>query len=342
MMLKDQDIMTIGMIMIMTIIIPYNTLLTLSMDLTGYLSDGSAEMSLAAEDDLNVTTPRLLGSPCSSMMSDSSAATPALPDEASDGPSLPQAIMSDSAESQCQDAEVRVLQPHEVRSMLKNTNDDSSFRRMGMEWYSVPRVLSGGRQPALSFDILNGWDFDLPVNKTLSMTLLKQKEIAYLFLSPPCTMFSELQRLFNYHRMDPEVFHRRMLQAKGYIKHSMEGAKVQVRRKRWFAYEHPWKASSWSLEDVEAVSHLPGVSKVTFDMCACGMVSLMGTPVKKRTTIMTNDEALVARLQDRQCSQDHVHRAIEGSELGHSMSRWCQTYPPGLVNVLAEALQNRR
>ena len=62
-----------------------------------------------------------------------------------------------------------------------------------------------------------------------------------------------------------------------------------------------------------------------------------GAPVRKRTSIMTNSDSLVAALQTCQCPKNHVHRKIEGSELGHKMSKWCQVYPEPLVKILAEA-----
>ena len=87
-------------------------------------------------------------------------------------------------------------------------------------------------------------------------------------------------------------------------------------------YEHPWRASSWKLQSVKKVQRHPKVYSVT----------------KKRTTIMTNHAGLAEQLQARQCPGDHTHRPIEGSERGYSMSRWCQTYPAPLVEILAAAM----
>ena len=103
-------------------------------------------------------------------------------------------------------------------------------------------------------------------------------------------------------------------------------------------YEHPWRASSWKLQSVKKVQRHPKVYSVTFDMCQVGMLSPAGMPVKKRTTIMTNHAGLAEQLQARQCPGDHTHRPIEGSERGYSMSRWCQTYPAPLVEILAAAM----
>ena len=62
-----------------------------------------------------------------------------------------------------------------------------------------------------------------------------------------------------------------------------------------------------------------------------------GAPVRKGTSIMTNLDSLVAALQTCQCPKNHVRLKIDGSELRHKMSKWCQVYPEPLVKILAGA-----
>ena len=85
---------------------------------------------------------------------------------------------------------------------------------------------------------------------------------------------------------------------------------------------------------------MPGVQTVAFDMCACGMVSPLGEPIRKRTKLMTNHPGLATEISKYQCCKKHKHRAIEGSQLGHSLSKWAQVYPDGLVIVLAKAMSS--
>ena len=245
-----------------------------------------------------------------------------------DGPKLPM-------------IEIQVPLPLDIEKWMRQHGAPQG--NLGMELYSPPRVLpitdpSGicSDLGCLSFDILNGWDFRVTSQKALSIRILETWNIARLFLSPPCTMFSELQRLFNYKRMTKEVFDARMQEARGYLQHSMHAAKTQHLKHRMWMYEHPWKASSWKLEEIESVQNLPGVYTVDFDMCACGMLSPAGIPVKKRTRIMTNSISLISALEKKQCDKSHEHRPIEGSEMGHSMSKWCLIYPAGLVSILAD------
>ena len=251
---------------------------------------------------------------------------------------LPEEYMDPLEEPQCQ-----VPKPDEIEKMLLGNQPFFKMAR-GMELYSPPRVLPvatpqvSAKRGCWSFDIVNGWDFDLPRWKALTMELVQVCYILFLYLSPPCTMFSEIQRLFNYKRMTLQVFQSRMTQAVAYVVHAMNTAKIQHGKRRKWMYEHPWKASSWKLTEVMEVMNLPGVCCVDFDMCCCGMVSPAGVPVKKRTRIMTNSSFLIQQLSSRQCDRSHEHRPIEGSERGHRMSAWCQRYPIGLVRILAQAL----
>ena len=216
----------------------------------------------------------------------------------------------------------------------------------GMELYSVPRVLASVMMAVaanpqfgcLSFDILTGWDFDDESLRSLTFRLLELGVIAFLYLSPPCTMFSELQRLWNRRRISPQIWTIRWNTAVQYMEHSVQCAMIQLSRGKKFMLEHPWRASSWKLPCMQMLLSQAGVLAVTFDQCTCGLKSPSGMFVKKRTRIVTNSKSLFRKLAPKQCPKDHVHRQIEGSEMGHSMSRWCQHYPEGLVAILASCL----
>ena len=281
-----------------------------------------------AVETMSAATPPDLPSEDGGPQSDSDQ-TLFMDDYCVDGPKLPM-------------IEIQVPLPLDIEKWMRHRRVPQG-NSLGMELYSPPRVLpmtdaSGicSDLGCLSFDILNGWDFRVTSLKALSIRILESWDIARLFLSPPCTMFSELQRLFNYKRMTKEVFDARMQEARGYLQHSMHAAKKQHLKRRMWMYEHPWKASSWKLEEIQSVQKLPGVYTVDFDMCACGLLSPAGVPVKKRTRIMSNSKSLLSALKDKQCDRSHEHRPIEGSEMGHSMSKWCQVYPPGLVSILAD------
>ena len=213
------------------------------------------------------------------------------------------------------------------------------------EFYSPPRVLpvarSWGQRGHLSFDILTGWDFNSAALRDLSVRLLYQLSIRLVILSPPCTAFSELQRLWNFKRMTPESIRANWEQGMVFLRHSMDCAMAQVRRGAFFLFEHPARASSWRTPEVQRVLGQPGVVVVSFDQCMLGLKSKVhGMPMRKRTKIATNALVLAERFSSPRCrcNRSHVHQTIQGSEGGVRRSVWAQMYPPGMVDLLAQPI----
>ena len=57
------------------------------------------------------------------------------------------------------------------------------------------------------------------------------------------------------------------------LKFAMKVAKLQARAGRYFMFEHPMRATSWSESCVAEVAALPGVGAVGMDMYAFGLKS---------------------------------------------------------------------
>jgi hypothetical protein len=212
------------------------------------------------------------------------------------------------------------------------------------ELYSPPRVLPAARAlglvGCLSLDILTGWDFRDEGLRSLSIKLLTVLNVVFLILSPPCTIFSELQRLWNIKKMSKETFDKKWNEGMVYLNHSMECALVQIRSGRYFVFEHPWKASSWNTSIVQHVLAQPGVKTVDFDQCSLGLTSkIHKLPMRKRTKLMTNSETVVKFFTPCQCNRSHIHQTIQGSEGGVRRSVWAQCYPPPMVQLLAKSAQ---
>ena len=139
------------------------------------------------------------------------------------------------------------------------------------EYYSPPRVLDHakqmGLQGCLSLDILTGWDFRKQDRRQLSIALLAAWQVFMLILSPPCTAFSQLQRMWNFKKMSAQRVEALWSSGMCFLEHSMLAAQEQVARSCFFAFEHPAGATSWSQDCVDSVRKLPGVFTVVFDQC---------------------------------------------------------------------------
>ena len=81
--------------------------------------------------------------------------------------------------------------------------------------------------------------------------VLKEQPILLVF-SSMCTAFSRWQSL-NVHKRDKELVEREWRQALVHLSFACELMKVQLRAGRYFLYEHPLAASSWSQTCVQEV-----------------------------------------------------------------------------------------
>ena len=214
---------------------------------------------------------------------------------------------------------------------------------MFTEVFSVPRVgtLSSDMETD-SFDIHLGDDLLKPKAKGALWAHLHRKKPMTVGLSPPCTMFSSLQRCGR-HREDPVSViarARRMKEARALLKLSVEVTNFQMKHGRLFYFEHPWTASSWGLPEIQSVLKRESVYLSKFDQCAYGLKPPRGRPMRKTTGMMHNIPAMNARLNKR-CVCPDKHDRIEGSMLGQKVSQWAQAYPKSMCKAIALSIQDQ-
>lgn len=235
----------------------------------------------------------------------------------------------------------------ERRSVLIPTPADAQLlvgHHHAAEFYSQPRVApviqALGLQSVLSCDLLTGWDFEVTHCAQLSVDLLDRLMIDFLILSPPCTVFSELQRLWNFKRMHPAKVQAMWRQGMLHLVHSIRCARRQLASDRLFVLEHPARASSWQTEEMKSLAAQPNVHSVVFDQCMTGLVSkVLKKPMRKRTRLLTNSVSVVRAFQGLRCDRSHTHQTIQGSEGGVRRSTHAQCYPPPMVDRLARCCQ---
>ena len=216
-----------------------------------------------------------------------------------------------------------------------------------LEFFSPPRVCFAAARRGLSadaacsLDITRGYDFMSMESRAECLSIIKRRKPKFVVASPPCTMYSPLQALFNLHKMTEEEKHRRFQEADALLKFTMSICKQQALKGGYFAFEHPQRASSWGRQFVDEIRQMPDVHCVSFDQCRTGLMSPGENPqpIKKRTTLMSNAKAIQTVFAPLQCRcPPGSHRAIEGSIDGISLSKWCQHYTPELCDKFAEAV----
>jgi hypothetical protein len=223
-----------------------------------------------------------------------------------------------------------------VPSTLKVPSDDI------MEVYSRPRIVplavARGMIGELSVDLVTGYNMNLPEVVSTVVAEVCYRRPKVLVVSPPCTMFSALQVMWNLKKMTPEVKETRMNEALHHLNSSMELCRIQWEGKRGFIFEHPDRATSWAQPSVEAVARLPGVHIIKFDQCRFGLRSPDNTgPLRKSTKFLTNMPSVVDRFNNVRCECQEAHTHIKGRQNGVRISSFAQCYPKPMVTAIVNA-----
>ena len=188
------------------------------------------------------------------------------------------------------------------------------------ELFSPPRLntLAGEFRviPGWSADIScrdaftkRSWDFLKEGDKRAMRALVLKYKPSFLMLCPPCSMFSNLQNM-NKSRGTPG-WEAEFAEAVDLLRFTCAMAKMQVKARRYFAFEHPLTAASWNESCLVELLNLESVGRVRVDMCRYGLTAEdrgdIG-PVLKPTWFASNCPALLQGIGARcECTRPHVH-----------------------------------
>ena len=212
------------------------------------------------------------------------------------------------------------------------------------EFFSSPRVLphikAAGFRGRLAMDIRTNNDFNTFNARATALHALKHPKVRFVMLSPPCTMFSALQRCFkNFEKMNKKKVQTRMDEAIFFLNLTALIAETQMAMGNYFCIEHPQTASSWKHDSWQKLAQIPQCQITDFDQCTVGLrCPESGLPIKKRTRLLSNAPQVRQMFQGRQCSCTGPHKQIEGSACGMKLSEHCQTYPFEFCQLLCQAV----
>ena len=143
-----------------------------------------------------------------------------------------------------------------------------------MEVYSLPRIAPAvcrlGLKVGPSLDLENGWDFRVVQRQGEAVRRVQELQPLVLMLSPPCTVFSQVQHTM-LDRRDLDKWAARYAEGLCLWKFACRLFKLQVLAGRYAVLEQPWLATSWKLPSAEKLRHLPGVRDYVFDQCLHGL-----------------------------------------------------------------------
>ena len=140
------------------------------------------------------------------------------------------------------------------------------------------------------------WDLSIKREQQRLWSLMAKRPSSLIIASPPCTTFSTLQHLRRGGvPADEREYGLELLRV------GIEVCARQHRAGRWFLFEHPKGASSWSEPEVQKLINMNGVFIVELDQCMYGLTStdqIGRASAKKPTRFITNMEPALASVSD--------------------------------------------
>ena len=192
-----------------------------------------------------------------------------------------------------------------------------------------------------TFDLNNGWDFTIHGHRKKFMKLLRQECPDFVWLAPPCTIWSPLQELTpRTQEQHTALLCERDYQEHVHLKFTRRVFVEQARDDRDAGVEQPARAKSWKTTTFRLMANKGWMAML--DQCAFGATlpdnDGVDTPIKKPTALCLTQKDL-ARDLSRPCPGDHRHLPIEGSSPGvGNRAKASATYQPQMCKEIARQI----
>ena len=214
------------------------------------------------------------------------------------------------------------------------------------ELYSPERIGKAckkyGLAPGPALDLRTGFDFSTDKDRKRALKLYEDTQPELVTLSPPCTAFSRLQALNRHvHGEEYRLKHDEAIkEATKHIEFSIRLARMQMKRGKWFLFEHPAYAETWELPCMQRLLATPGVDWQIGDQCQYGLVTHDSegreAPALKPTRFVSNAWCLLEELSKR-CPRTHEHQALMGGRAAAAAE-----YPDGLCDAVCRGLVRQK
>ena len=208
------------------------------------------------------------------------------------------------------------------------------------EVFSPPRMSSEAKKQGLqagsSFDLKTGWNLTDPSQRRKMWKQLEEEDPEFVMVCPPCKAFSTLQGL-NLGKMEWEKAVMLIQTGVECLEIAAGVIKRQMRKGKYFLFEHPEFARSWSEKSIQEIEEQDEVIRTRCDMCAFGLQVTEGGYNKKGTGLMTNSEE-VAKMVSRQCPQNHPHVQLIGG-IAHKAEKYPEAFCRAVITGLKKQLK---
>ena len=216
-----------------------------------------------------------------------------------------------------------------------------------MEIFSNPRVgphcQNLGLRTGPPIDVETGWDLLDEGTQHRLIQLITWLSPLVIMLSPPCTVFSQVQATMTHRRADLSKWAKQYEDGKKLFLFALQLFAIQMRAGRKAVLEHPWLATSWNLDATKALLSNQTVKVQVFDQCLVGLrTPVSNLPARKRTKLMTNwglPACFSERCTPATCNHfPESHAWLQGSEGGVGLTRAAQRYPEQMCRNLATSV----
>ena len=117
------------------------------------------------------------------------------------------------------------------------------------------------------------WDFNRKNCRDRAMEIVNDQKSPFLMFSPECTPYSNIQNLNMRTPEGKSKVEAARRRGDVHLRFCVMLAQRQMEGGRYFVYEHPKLAVSWSNPSIEKLASTPGVAKTKLDQCEFGLVS---------------------------------------------------------------------
>ena len=231
------------------------------------------------------------------------------------------------------DLEMRSLRTNKIEGLLKCASVDVMEVRFPSGVGKEARKF--GLEEGEAIDMTTGWDFRINEHRERDEKYVREKKPFILIGSPECAILSQMQSLSKW---GPEK-ETRYMEAIEHAIFMIKLYRIQHEEGRVFLHEHPAKATSWKIKEVQSLAAAEGIYVTKIDQCMYGLRTQVGRnwmAAKKPSKFMANSKTIAGEL-NRKCDKAHVHQPLT-----EGRAKETRQYPPELCRAICRGIMKEK
>ena len=158
-------------------------------------------------------------------------------------------------------------------------------------------------------DLNLGWNFDRRIDRQACWDEIERDNPDLTIGCPPCGSFSSPKE-WNYPRMDPEKARAKLSSGLHHLRLTMKTLRQRHLQGRYFLFEHPLTAKSWSEPEVQEIKGMDGVFFVRGDVCQFNNLRIIVGELSKKASGFMANCPMIAKELEKPCPGGHRHAPL--------------------------------